>query len=358
VRYKAEFVLTSILFIFGFSLAHAADTLQVNEQLSQGQNLESSNGAYRFNFQSDGNLVLREQSSGSALWSSKTNGQNGTKLSMQSDGNLVLYTASNSAVWDSGTNGTGVTRFVMQGDGNAVLQSSSGTAVWSTGTANGDGTGGGSGDGNNGGDTGTGGGSGGGSGDETANSTGEFSAPSAALYSLNSSKTLGFPKHIDTGFGGNGHAETWDGRIFVRTQSKGWFASAFRPERIARNNDGSVDFKQGAFGNSITLELKTDEPSMQHNWLGIVPDFSVSGENPYPSNSSGNYQQTGTHRTYKALVYHTTTDKQMGIRKATFIISDANTRNAQLIKADFTNSFSRLRLQSGGDFKCIEPAPG
>jgi cytochrome c peroxidase len=347
---KLWLVLTSLIFILGLSFAYAAETLQVNEQLSQGQYLESSNGAFRFNLQGDGNLVLREQSSGSALWSSKTGGQNGTKLSMQGDGNLVLYTSANSAVWASGTNGTGVTNFIMQGDGNAVLLTSSGTPVWDTATANG--SGGGNADG---GDTGTGGGSAGGTGGETANSTGDFSAPSAALYSLNRSKALGFPKHIDTGFGGNGHAESWDGRFFVRTRTGGWFASAFRPERIVRNNDGSVDFKQGAFGNSITLELNADEPSMQHNWLAIVPDFSVSGENPYPSNANGNYQQTGSHKTYKALVYHTTTDKQMGIRKATFIVSDANTRNAQLIKADFTNSFNRLRLQSGGDFKCIEP---
>jgi cytochrome c peroxidase len=354
---KLGFVLTSLIFILGVDYAYAADRLKVNEKLSQSQFLESSNGAYRFNLQGDGNLVLREQSSGDALWSSKTNGTNGTRLSMQTDGNLVLYTSSNAAVWASGTNGTGATSFTIQNDGNAVIRTSSGTSVWSTGTSNGggsgdDNTGGGTG----GGDAGTGGGSGGGTGGETANSTGEFSTPSAALYSLNSNKILGFPKHIDTGFGGNGHAESWDGRFFVRTQTKGWFASAFRPERIVRNNDGSVDFKQGAFGNSITLELKTDEPTMQHNWLAIVPDFSVSGENPYPSNSSGNYQQTGTHRTYKALVYHTTADKQMGIRKATFIISDANTRNAQLIKADFTNSFNRLRLQSGVDFKCIEPS--
>ncbi|MFT7186498.1 MAG: hypothetical protein ACI84K_001901, partial [Pseudohongiellaceae bacterium] len=140
MRNKIEVLLISCLFIFGFSLAHAADTLQVSQQLSQGQNLESSNGAYRFNFQSDGNLVIREQSSGSALWSSKTNGQNGTSLNMQSDGNLVLYTSSGSAVWSSGTSGTGATRFVIQGDGNAVLQTSSGLSVWEI--ANVDGSGG------------------------------------------------------------------------------------------------------------------------------------------------------------------------------------------------------------------------
>ena len=343
------------------AISNGIDRLNVGDEIGVNQYLASSNGAYRLYLQGDGNLVLRDQASGSSLWSSKTNGQNGTKLILQGDGNLVLYTDSGAPVWDSKTNGKGVTRAVLQTDGNFVLYTASNSPVWDTGTAQttdtGGNTGGGTDTGSGGTDTGGGSGNndGGGTGGNTAESTGEFSSPSAALYSLNSSKQLGFPKHIDTGFGGNGHAESWDGRFFVRTQSKGWFASAFRPERIVRNSDGSVDFKQGAFGNSITLELKTDEPTMQHNWLAIVPDFSVSGENPYPSNSSGNYQQTGTHRTYKALVYHTTADKQMGIRKATFIISNANTRNAQLIKADFTNSFDRLRLQSGSDFRCIEP---
>jgi cytochrome c peroxidase len=339
------------------AVSNGSVDLQVGDEIGVNQYLQSANGEYRFNLQGDGNLVLRDQATGSALWSSKTNGQNGSKLVMQGDGNLVLYTAASTAVWSSVTNGSGATRFVVQGDGNAVIYTASGLAVWDTGTANsvGDTGSGGVGSGGNTGGAGSG-SDGGGTGGETANSTGTFSAPSAALYSLNSSKVLGFPKHIDTGFGGNGHAESWDGRIFVRTQSKGWFASAFRPERIVRNGDNTVSFNQGAFGNSISLELKTEAPEMQHNWLAIVPDFAVSGENPYPSNSNGNYQVTGAHRTYKALVYHTTSDKQMGIRKATFIISNANTRDAQLIKADFTNSFDRLRLQNGADFKCIEPS--
>ncbi len=209
--------------------------------------------------------------------------------------------------------------------------------------------------------TGGGGGTGGGTGTGgTTQSTGEFSTPNAALYSLNDSRSRGFPRVIDTGFGGNGHAETWDGRIFVRTQTDGWFASAFRPERIVRTSDGAVDFKQGAFGTSILLESNAAAPNIQHNWLAILPDPSVTGENPYPSNSSGTYSSTGTYRTYKSLVYHTSKlngdNDQMGVRKATFIVSGANTRDAQLVSAKFTSEFQKFRLQSGADFRCIEPS--
>lgn len=209
--------------------------------------------------------------------------------------------------------------------------------------------------------TGGGGGSGGGSGGGgNTQSTGEFSTPNAALYSLNDSRSRGFPRVIDTGFSGNGHAETWDGRIFVRTRTEGWFASAFRPERIVRTSDGAVDFKQGAFGNSVLLEAESAAPDMQHNWLAILPDPSVAGENPYPSNSSGTYSSTGTYRTYKSLVYHSSErngdNDQMGVRKATFIVSNANTRDAEVTRAEFTSEFQKFRLQNGADFRCIEPS--
>ena len=194
----------------------------------------------------------------------------------------------------------------------------------------------------------------------TTISTSEFSTPSAAIYSLNDSRRRGFPRVIDTGFGGNGHAETWDGRIFVRTQSAGWFASAFRPERIVRTNDNAVDFKQGAFGSSILLESNEAAPDFQHNWIAIIPDASVAGENPYPSTANGNYSATGSYRTYKALVYHTSKrngdNDQMGYRKATFIVGNANTRDAQVTSASFTSDFRKLTVTNGADFRCIEPS--
>ncbi len=196
--------------------------------------------------------------------------------------------------------------------------------------------------------------------DGQASSTGQFSAPSAAIYTLNNAKQRVFPRHIDTGFGGNGHAETWDGRVFVRTRTEGWFASAFRPQRIALNSDGSPNFASGAFGNSVALELETDAPDMQHNWIAIMPDPAVTGENPYPSNSTGGFSATGTYRTYKAMVYHTSLrngdNDQMGMRKATIIVSNANTADAQVVSARFTTSFAKLVQTDGKDFRCIEPS--
>ena len=54
-------------------------------------------------------------------------------LSMQTDGNLVLYyVPENRAVWQTGTNGQDA---VMQADGNFVVSAANGSSVWSSGTA-------------------------------------------------------------------------------------------------------------------------------------------------------------------------------------------------------------------------------
>lgn len=405
-------------------IAVSRDSLQANQELTIDERLTSSNGSHflvmqgdgnlvlytssgralwasatngsgaiRARLQGDGNLVMRN-SAGAAVWSSKTNGSGAVRLLVKNEGNVVLMNSAGTVVWAaivsepadttrpvitlngasneiitqgmvfrdlgatatdnidgdiskritvSGTVNTSqpgsyTLRYnVSDSAGNAALSVSRSVTVTAAVSE-----------------------------DDNlppandAQSTGEFSSPNAALYSLNDSRNRGFPKPIDTGFSGNGHSETWDGRIFVRTQSAGWFASAFRPERIVRNSDGSVDFKQGAFGSSIALELEKDATDIQHNWLAIVPDNSVNGENPFPSNSSGTYSATGTYRTYKAIVYHTSErngdNDQMGIRNATFIVSNANTRDAQVVSARFTNSFQKLRIESGADFRCIEPS--
>ncbi|MDX5298421.1 MAG: DUF5011 domain-containing protein, partial [Gammaproteobacteria bacterium] len=290
-------------------------------------------GGVRLSLQSDGNLVLYT-SRGKSVWSTKTNGKGVNRAVMQNDGNFVLYTASNTSAWSTGTAQpvADTTKPVITLTGSATVSLTQGATFTDPGATATDNV-----DGNitskivktgsvN---TGTVGiytlrydvrdaagnaantvtrtvnvtapapiltptptptpSPGNGDNDGSASSTGQFSAPSAALYTLNNAKQRVFPRHIDTGFGGNGHAETWDGRVFVRTRTAGWFASAFRPQRITLNGDGSPNFTNGAFGNSVALELDADVTDMQHNWIAIVPDPAVTGENPYPSNASGTF---------------------------------------------------------------------
>ncbi len=319
----------------------SGNSLQADEQLNNDEYLESTNGRYRLYLQGDGNVVLRDWDTKDALWSTGTNGQGAVRLRFQGDGNLVLRSSSGSALWSSNTSESGATRLVLNNGGSLVIYAGD-AAVWAV---------------NDSGDTG---GNDTGGNDGDASSTGQFSSPSAALYSLNDSRQRAFPKHIDTNFNGNGHSETWDGRVFVIKRKGGWWAAAFRPERIGQNNDGTPILNQGAFGSTVILEREEDATDMLHNWIAVVPDPGVSGDNPYPSNSSGSYRLDGAYSTYKSLIYHTSTrngdNDQMGVRRATFIVSNANTRNAQVARADFTSDFARLRTQAGADFRCIEPS--
>lgn len=110
------------------------DRIGVNAFLHRGGSLYSANGKYRLTLQDDGNLVLYN-SSGHALWA--TNRANGDVLALQSDGNLVVYTSSHKAIWASNTGDSHATYLVVQDDGNVVLYSGSGHAVWATNTAGG-----------------------------------------------------------------------------------------------------------------------------------------------------------------------------------------------------------------------------
>jgi hypothetical protein len=124
-------------FIASLCAAHAvqaADSLIVGQSMTPGQYLESTNGSYRFNFQTDGNLVLRRKSDQTALWASGSNGDGGTRLTLQSSGNLALFTSGGSVVWSTGTSNAAANRLTMQGDGNLVLYNTSGSAYWATNT--------------------------------------------------------------------------------------------------------------------------------------------------------------------------------------------------------------------------------
>ncbi len=102
-----------------------------SDTLSPNEFLESSNGDYRLYFQgSDGNLVLRDTSTGDALWASGTAGDGGSEVNLQGDGNLVMYTDGGESVWASHTAGSGADELVLEDDGALVLYAD-GSQVWS-----------------------------------------------------------------------------------------------------------------------------------------------------------------------------------------------------------------------------------
>lgn len=101
-------------------------TIGAGSEFSGGQHLTSPNGRYTLTMQSDGNMVLYQGST--ALWASNTGGA-GRRAVMQSDGNLVIYSGS-TPVWASGTDAFGPSKLVLQDDANLVIYRK-GVATWS-----------------------------------------------------------------------------------------------------------------------------------------------------------------------------------------------------------------------------------
>jgi len=93
--------------------------------------LQSPNGRYRaLVHTASGRLAVRDQIAGSYIF--RTPVVDSDWLSLQSDGNLVLYARTGKALWSSGTGGKGASDLVMQNDGNLVLyQRSTGRPTWS-----------------------------------------------------------------------------------------------------------------------------------------------------------------------------------------------------------------------------------
>jgi hypothetical protein len=77
--------------------------LEPGQQLTPGQWISSRGGASHLVHQTDGNVVI--YTNGQPVWSTNTYGTATATLSMQPDGNLVLYAAEGSAnaLWSSGT---------------------------------------------------------------------------------------------------------------------------------------------------------------------------------------------------------------------------------------------------------------
>ncbi|XP_039127950.1 mannose-specific lectin-like [Dioscorea cayenensis subsp. rotundata] len=103
--------------------------LYSGESLRSGEAL--SYASYTFIMQSDCNLV--EYDNGNPIWASGTNGRGSScYVTLQSDGNLVIYDKKNKAVWASNTSvGQGNYVLILQKDRNVVIY---GGALWATNT--------------------------------------------------------------------------------------------------------------------------------------------------------------------------------------------------------------------------------
>jgi RHS repeat-associated protein len=104
--------------------------LASGEALWENQTRVSLDGAYRLQYQGDGNLVVVRLADESYAWSSQTNGTSVWVTVMQGDGNLVVYDADGVPVWNSGTAGYDGARLEIANDTMAIVAPDN-TTLWS-----------------------------------------------------------------------------------------------------------------------------------------------------------------------------------------------------------------------------------
>lgn len=99
--------------------------------LASGQTLVSANGHYTLNMQStDGNLVVYGPNG--PTWSTNTAGHAGAYAAMKPNGQLTVYAPQGNVLWVSDNYEGPCSTLSMQNDGNLVIYDAGGTARWGT----------------------------------------------------------------------------------------------------------------------------------------------------------------------------------------------------------------------------------
>ena len=83
----------------------------------------------KITMRTDGNLVITDEN-GTVRWSSHTEGT-GHKAVFQDDGHFVVYPEANGTAGSSGTAGNPGAQLVIQADGKVVIESAGGAVLWS-----------------------------------------------------------------------------------------------------------------------------------------------------------------------------------------------------------------------------------
>ncbi|MGV9001940.1 MAG: hypothetical protein ACOH18_03205 [Candidatus Saccharimonadaceae bacterium] len=109
----------------------SVNSLCPDEILDINQSLFSHNGKYQLTMQSDGNLVLYNASG--ALWYTNTAGKGFAKFRLQTDSNIGVFLYDRgTVVWNAGVSSPSPLGLVVQDDGNVVIYNTSLQAVWNS----------------------------------------------------------------------------------------------------------------------------------------------------------------------------------------------------------------------------------
>lgn len=119
------------------AVAHTGPTvawqLTSEQTLVPTQKLTSQDGRFTLTLQRDGNLVLHFGAT--VLWNSGTATGRSIYFRVQAGGNAALVDAAGLPVWTSGTNGNWYSVLTLQNDGNLVMKNAAGTTIlWQSNT--------------------------------------------------------------------------------------------------------------------------------------------------------------------------------------------------------------------------------
>ena len=118
------------------SYSYLGDTIPPGTTLNQCMGIKSPNGRFILVMQSDGNLVLYDNTTREPLWASHTYDDSGNNsVVFQDDYNFVVYNGSGTPTWASQTYNTYADRLVVQNDGNVVIYNRGNNTIWATNTA-------------------------------------------------------------------------------------------------------------------------------------------------------------------------------------------------------------------------------
>lgn len=107
--------------------------IEMYTTLMRGEDKHARNLRYKLSMQDDGNLVIYQFANQklTPIWASGTNNKGGDKAIFQADGNFVLYDFDKRPIWASNTMGRGA-YMLLQNDGNLVMYDKQDKYVWST----------------------------------------------------------------------------------------------------------------------------------------------------------------------------------------------------------------------------------
>jgi hypothetical protein len=99
--------------------------MNAGQGLTVGESLSACGDDYALSMEADGNLVLyRTKPERKAIWATETNGKAGFNAILRADGNFALYDIHDHVIWSSGTGDHPGSSLAVQGEGNLVIYES------------------------------------------------------------------------------------------------------------------------------------------------------------------------------------------------------------------------------------------